>query len=198
MGSVVLKSLSVLLGIFFVFVGTMKLTSHISKDLHKDLRKEYVKYAKVFPLSGTLDFKVPSKWYRRVVGSLEIICGLAMAIIPSRRCKKSTTFFHHNVLPFQCIKEIAVFDEQNWFIAVIICKFLPDKVKNLSNTVLLLLMLMAVYSHYMVNDKFERIAPALVFFFMLTGRLVIDWQLRRGNAQSVTANGVDDRAKKQD
>ncbi|XP_029665475.1 transmembrane protein 35A isoform X2 [Formica exsecta] len=176
MGSIVLKSLSVLLGIFFVFVGTMKLTSHISKDLHKDLRKEYVKYAKVFPLSGTLDFKVPSKWYRRVVGSLEIICGLAMAIIPSH------------------------------------------KVKNLSNTVLLLLMLMAVYSHYMVNDKFERIAPALVsnrlnftnhklvkskmwfqvFFFMLTGRLVIDWQLRREDTQSVTANGVDDKAKKQD
>lgn len=37
MGSVVLKSLSVLLGIFFIFVGTMKLTSIISKDLHKDL-----------------------------------------------------------------------------------------------------------------------------------------------------------------
>lgn len=37
MGSVVLKSLSVLLGIFFIFVGTMKLTSFISKDLHKDL-----------------------------------------------------------------------------------------------------------------------------------------------------------------
>ena len=53
-------------------------------------RKEYVKYAKVFPLSGTLDFKVPSKWYRRVVGSLEIICGLAMAIVPSR---KKTFFF---------------------------------------------------------------------------------------------------------
>ena len=156
MGSIVLKSLSVLLGIFFVFVGTMKLTSHISKDLHKDLRKEYVKYAKVFPLSGTLDFKVPSKWYRRVVGSLEIICGLAMAIVPSH------------------------------------------KIKNASNTVLLLLMLMAVYSHYMVNDKFERIAPALVFFFMLTGRLVIDWQLRRDDVQPVTANGVDDKSKKQD
>lgn len=37
MGSVVLKSLSILLGIFFIFVGTMKLTSIISKDLHKDL-----------------------------------------------------------------------------------------------------------------------------------------------------------------
>lgn len=46
-------------------------------------RKEYVKYAKVFPLTSMLDFKVPSKWYRRVVGSLEIICGLAMATIPS-------------------------------------------------------------------------------------------------------------------
>lgn len=33
---------------------------------------------------------------------------------------------------------------------------------------------------------------------MLTGRLVIDWQLRREDAQSVTANGVDDKAKKQD
>lgn len=103
------------------------------------------------------------------------------------------------------------------------CELLSDKVKNLSNTVLLLLMLMAVYSHYMVNDKFERIAPALVsrnvgycweisfdkwkinwngcaqvFFFMLTGRLVIDWQLRREDTQSVTANGVDDKTKKQD
>ena len=37
MGSVVLKSLSVLLGIFFVFVGTMKMSSLISKELHKDL-----------------------------------------------------------------------------------------------------------------------------------------------------------------
>ena len=48
-------------------------------------RIDYVKYAKVFPLSDTLDFKVPSKWYRRVVGSLEIICGLAMSLIPNGR-----------------------------------------------------------------------------------------------------------------
>jgi hypothetical protein len=46
-------------------------------------RKEYVKYAKVFPLSEALDFKVPSKWYRRTIGTLEIICGLAMAFVPS-------------------------------------------------------------------------------------------------------------------
>lgn len=35
--TIVLKSLSILLGLFFVFVGTLKLTPHISKDLYKDL-----------------------------------------------------------------------------------------------------------------------------------------------------------------
>ncbi|KDR11826.1 hypothetical protein L798_14251 [Zootermopsis nevadensis] len=145
MGSIVLKSLSVLLGIFFIFVGVMKITSQVSKDLHKDLRKEYVKYAKVFPLSEALDFKVPSKWYRRIIGTLEIVCGLAMAFVPS------------------------------------------NAVKQGANIILLIMMMMAVYSHYMVNDKFERIAPALVFLFMLTGRLVIDWQLRRKEQTEVIA-----------
>ena len=42
MGSIVLKSLSVLLGIFFIFVGVMKITSQVSKDLHKDLVRIFV------------------------------------------------------------------------------------------------------------------------------------------------------------
>lgn len=37
MASVVLKSLSILLGIFFIFVGTTKLTPRVSKELYKDL-----------------------------------------------------------------------------------------------------------------------------------------------------------------
>lgn len=48
-------------------------------------RKEYVKYAKVFPLTAVFDLKIPSKWYRRVVGVLEVVCGLAMATIPNRK-----------------------------------------------------------------------------------------------------------------
>lgn len=47
-------------------------------------RKEYVKYAKVFPIATIFDVKIPSKWYRRIVGVLEVVCGLAMALIPSR------------------------------------------------------------------------------------------------------------------
>lgn len=138
--SIVLKSLSVLLGIFFVFIGLMKITSLLNKELHKDVRKEYVKYAKVFPLTTFLDLKIPAKWYRRVIGSIEVICGLSMATIP--------------------------------FSTVKLC----------SNVVLILNSLNAIYSHYMVEDKFEKVAPTLVFLFMLIGRLVIDYQGRRALA----------------
>lgn len=37
MSQLVLKSLSVLLGVFFIFLGVIKLTSYIDKDLHKDM-----------------------------------------------------------------------------------------------------------------------------------------------------------------
>merc|ERR1712141_235261 len=87
MSKIVLKSLSVLLGAFFIFLGVLKISPKISKDLHKDLRTEYAKYAKVFPLAKILDFKVPSKWYRRTVGGLEILSGLIMMILPSRSAK---------------------------------------------------------------------------------------------------------------
>jgi hypothetical protein len=47
-------------------------------------RSEYAKYAKVFPLAKTFEYKVSSKWYRRSVGGLEIVCGLVMMLVPSR------------------------------------------------------------------------------------------------------------------
>jgi hypothetical protein len=37
----------------------------------------------VFPLSETIGFKIPSKWYRRAVGALEISCGALLALIPN-------------------------------------------------------------------------------------------------------------------
>ncbi|KAJ8885806.1 hypothetical protein PR048_012006 [Dryococelus australis] len=149
--SIVVKILSIVSHLFLIFLPFMILSCLINRKLHciayetwnyfpKLLptllgtcrpRKEYVKYAKVFPFADLLDIKVPSKWYRRVVGSLEIICGLAMAFVPS------------------------------------------NTVKQGANIVLLVLMMMAVYSHYMVNDKFERTAPALIGYFMKTVRLFI-------------------------
>ena len=43
--------------------------------MYQDLRSEYAKYAKVFPFAKSLGYKVPSKWYRRGVGAVEIGCG---------------------------------------------------------------------------------------------------------------------------
>lgn len=45
-------------------------------------RKDYVKYAKVFPLSKAIDFKVPAKWYRRTVGGTEVLSGVCLAFVP--------------------------------------------------------------------------------------------------------------------
>ncbi|KAL5277640.1 TMEM35 family protein [Megaselia abdita] len=147
---IVLKSLSILLGLFFIFVGTLKLTPHISKDLYKDLRTEYVKYAKVFPLTALFGLKIASKWYRRSIGIIEVVCGLAMVVIPNH------------------------------------------KVKNAANITLLTLMLLGVYQHWMVNDPFERSGPALVFTFMLSGRLVVWFQTSRKEAQLAAAAAAPD------
>ena len=75
MAALVIRSLNILLGIFFTFLGTLKITPSISRDLHKDLRSEYAKFAKVLPGAKLAGVKVPSKWYRRGVGTIEIVCG---------------------------------------------------------------------------------------------------------------------------
>ncbi|CAG9839218.1 unnamed protein product [Diabrotica balteata] len=62
---------------------TFKEAETIANNPSYAKRKEYVKYAKVFPMSEMLDFKIPSKWYRRTVGGLEMICGSAMAFWPN-------------------------------------------------------------------------------------------------------------------
>merc|ERR1711983_764599 len=132
MTALVIRSLNILLGIFYIFLGLLKITPNIIRDLHKDLRSEYAKYAKVFPFAKSLGYKVPSKWYRRGVGGVEIFCGLVLLLIPNRKV---------------------------------------TKVLNL-------------YSHFAIEDLFERMAPTLVFFFMLVCRMVVDWQFVNSSQQA--------------
>merc|ERR1712083_1081575 len=141
MTALVIRSLNILLGIFYIFLGLLKITPNIIRDLHKDLRSEYAKYAKVFPFAKSLGYKVPSKWYRRGVGGVEIFCGLVLLLIPNR------------------------------------------KVKKVANIVLLLTKVLTMYSHFAIDDPFERMAPTLVFFFMLVCRMVVDWQFVKQTAQ---------------
>jgi flagellar biosynthesis component FlhA len=47
----------------------------------------------------------------------------------------------------------------------------------LANVVLLVIMLGAVYTHYALHDKFDRMAPGLVFSLLLLTRLIIHRQV---------------------
>lgn len=62
-----------------------------------------------------------------------------------------------------------------------------DKVKNAANITLLVLMLLGIYQHWMVSDPFERSGPALVFTFMLGGRLVVWYQVMFDKQQKFTS-----------
>ena len=94
----------------------------------------------MFPLSKTLDFRLPSKWYRRGVGGAEIACGAALLALPH--------------------------EGTGW-----------RRAKNSANWALVAVKALNAYSHWAVEDEFERTAPTLVFLLMLGCRLVVDWQV---------------------
>ena len=59
------------------------------------------------------------------------------------------------------------------------------KVKKAANVVLLLAKVLNLYSHFAIDDPFERMAPTLVFFFMLVCRMVVDWQFVKSTQEQV-------------
>lgn len=140
MAQMVLTALSLSLGVFFCFVGTLKLTQVVSYEMHKDLKKNFAAQAKVFPLASSLGVKVSPKIYREAVGWTEVICGLALL-------------------------------------------FMPGHIKQAANVVLFLTVSLAIFSHWKINDRLDRIAPAIVFALMLVCRFVISIQQSRRKAR---------------
>lgn len=139
MRSIVLITLSLFLGAFFVFVGTLKISQFVHREMHREIRRNFIQYAKVLPLNEKLiGFKVTPKVYRLAVGYLEILCGSLLIALPN-----------------------------DW------------RLKNASNLVLLASNLLTLYTHYKLNEKFERLAPWIVFSLMLICRLVVYWQVKR-------------------
>ena len=57
------------------------------------------------------------------------------------------------------------------------------KVKKAANIILLAAKVLNLYSHFAIDDAFERMAPTLVFFFMLVCRMVVDWQFVNSTQQ---------------
>ncbi|XP_077977183.1 putative acetylcholine receptor chaperone [Glandiceps talaboti] len=87
MASKVLIALSIAIGVFFVFTGSIKVTPAINKQIHDELRKNFGKYAKDFPLRQYTGWKPRSKMYMKTVGWMEVICGAILVFLPSSKLK---------------------------------------------------------------------------------------------------------------
>ncbi|KAL4233842.1 DoxX-like [Mactra antiquata] len=82
MASFVVKVLSITLGLFFIFVGLLKLSPVVNKELYKEMRKQYIRMAKVFPLVDITGWKPNAHIYRKVIASVEVTCGTILVLIP--------------------------------------------------------------------------------------------------------------------
>ena len=47
-------------------------------------RKVFIKSAKVFPFVAQTGWKPNPNMYRKIVGSLEVVCGLLLAVVPGK------------------------------------------------------------------------------------------------------------------
>ncbi|XP_060067724.1 novel acetylcholine receptor chaperone-like [Ylistrum balloti] len=82
MASFVLRVLSLTLGIFFIFIGTLKLSPSINDELYRQMRKSFIKSAKVFPFAKLTGWKPNPHTYRKIFGGSEIVCGVILVAIP--------------------------------------------------------------------------------------------------------------------
>ncbi|OWF40182.1 transmembrane protein 35A-like [Mizuhopecten yessoensis] len=82
MASFVLRVLSLTLGIFFIFIGTLKLSPSINDELYRQMRRSFIKSANVFPLWKLTGWRPSPHMYRKMFGGTEIICGVILVAIP--------------------------------------------------------------------------------------------------------------------
>ncbi|XP_006269934.1 transmembrane protein 35B [Alligator mississippiensis] len=71
----------VVLGLFFLFMGAVKLTEQISAELYLQMKSQFVQFADVFPLKE-FGYKPEPDWYLEVVGWIEVVAGLLLAFGP--------------------------------------------------------------------------------------------------------------------
>ncbi|NXJ88866.1 TM35B protein, partial [Corythaixoides concolor] len=74
-------ALRVLLGLFFLGTGAVKLSDQLSADLHRHMKSQFVRFAEVFPLKE-FGFVPEAGRYLEVVGWVEVVAGLLLAVGP--------------------------------------------------------------------------------------------------------------------
>ncbi|XP_061755955.1 novel acetylcholine receptor chaperone [Nerophis ophidion] len=80
--TITVMALSLALGFFFLFMGTIKLTPRLSKDAYSEMKRAYKSYAKALP--GLKKMGISSVLLRKIMGSLEVGCGVVLTLVPGR------------------------------------------------------------------------------------------------------------------
>jgi uncharacterized membrane protein YphA (DoxX/SURF4 family) len=80
MGSLLLHLLSVGLGVLFIFLGQLKLTSQFFPGYHTRMINEFGKFNKEFPLHQQTGWRPYAKNYRIALGITEVVCGLLLLL----------------------------------------------------------------------------------------------------------------------
>ncbi|ROL47079.1 Transmembrane protein 35A [Anabarilius grahami] len=80
--TVTIVALSFALGLFFVFMGTIKLTPRLSKDAYSEMKRAYKSYAKALPALKKMG--ISSVLLRKIIGTLEVGCGIVLTLVPGR------------------------------------------------------------------------------------------------------------------
>ncbi|KAI2656941.1 acetylcholine receptor chaperone [Labeo rohita] len=80
--TITIVALSFALGLFFVFMGTIKLTPRLSKDAYSEMKRAYKSYAKALPALKKIG--VSSVLLRKIIGTLEVGCGIVLTLVPGR------------------------------------------------------------------------------------------------------------------
>ncbi|NXN56083.1 TM35A protein, partial [Rynchops niger] len=80
--TITIVALSVALGLFFVFMGTIKLTPRLSRDAYNEMKRAYKSYVRALPMLKKMG--VSSILLRKSIGALEVVCGIVMTLVPGR------------------------------------------------------------------------------------------------------------------
>ncbi|XP_060114387.1 transmembrane protein 35B [Heteronotia binoei] len=121
--ALIFVALRVVLGLFFVITGSVKLTDQISSEVYQQMKSQFVQFADVFPLKE-FGYKPEPGRYLEVVGWAELVAGLLLA-------------------------------------------FGPQLLQEISNFVLTIIMIGAIYTLLVLKEPIAMCAPATVCLGLL-------------------------------
>ncbi|GAB1303107.1 Novel acetylcholine receptor chaperone [Apodemus speciosus] len=173
--TITIVALSVALGLFFVFMGTIKLTPRLSKDAYSEMLKLWYCESWIKLPTGSPALERGLKRKRQLDKTAawpQSVLGLKLGL--QKRAYKS----YVRALPL--LKKMGInsilLRKSIGALEVacgIVMTLVPGRPKDVANFFLLLLVLAVLFFHQLVGDPLKRYAHALVFGILLTCRLLI-------------------------